>query len=457
MRRIAIVVAMALLAGCQSTAPKPLSDKARNEPSDVSNWQEPQSVRAQQVVSLVALIDMPEVAALVNHALALNPNLQQTRLTMDIARAQVGVSRADQLPTVDAAFSGQRGKNENKSVTNSYSSELSVSWELDLWRKLADQTASAAASASASTLDYVAARDSLAASVIDTYLAQLELKQLLTVQQQLVKAYQNNVDFILDRYRSGLDNLDALATARTSLYSAQATLAQYQENIDINRRVLRQYLGDNSVLTAVQGSHFPEVLVPLAKMPNQTLAGRPDVAAALMSLRASELDEALARKDLLPSISLSAALSQTATTPSEALFTSPLWSLLGQITAPLYEGGKLRANLQAAKLTSLKGFENYRSVLQNAVKEVEDALGQEQSLGRQQRHLQDAVESGKQSLDNTQERYRSGLSDIFDLISAQTTYYNLKAQLIETHYQRLTNRVTLGLALGLPAKAEDRS
>ncbi|MDO6804998.1 TolC family protein, partial [Wenyingzhuangia sp. 1_MG-2023] len=88
---------------------------------------------------------------------------------------------------------------------------------------------------------------------------------------------------------------------------------------------------------------YPAVLLPLVELPEQTLARRPDLQAAWQALQAADLRTQVAYKDMLPSLSISAALSDTATSPSSSLLTDPVWSLLGQLTAPLFRGGELKA------------------------------------------------------------------------------------------------------------------
>ena len=138
-----------------------------------------------------------------------------------------------------------------------------------------------------------------------------------------------------------------------------------------------------------------------------------------------------------------------AQTPSEALFTNPLWSVLGSISAPLFQGGKLKSNAEIAELTTEQSYWAYQETLLNAVNEVENSIGQESALALQQEHLNEALSSAKRSIASYEEKYRKGLVDIFDLLTVQQQTYDAEAQLTNTTYQRLLNRIELGLALGL--------
>jgi outer membrane protein TolC len=157
----------------------------------------------------------------------------------------------------------------------------------------------------------------------------------------------------------------------------------------------------------------------------------------------------VAYKALLPSINLSAALSDSATTPSQALFTNPVWTLLGQMTAPLFQGGALRAQIKDAELASLNAWWQYRETLLQAVKETQDALDNERSLTLQRRYTEQALDNATRSADTAKGQYRQGLIDILDLLSVYNTRFNLQAQQLQLHASQLQNRIDLGLALGL--------
>ena len=112
-------------------------------------------------------------------------------------------------------------------------------------------------------------------------------------------------------------------------------------------------------------------------------------------------------------------------------------------------GGALRAQVDIAKLNAEQAFWNYQDILLTAVNEVEDTLGQEQSLNTQQEQLKLALQSAQRSFSNYQSKYQQGLVDILDLLTVQQTVYDLQAQLTQLHYTLQTNRIDLGLALGL--------
>ncbi|MBU1059900.1 MAG: TolC family protein, partial [Proteobacteria bacterium] len=184
-------------------------------------------------------------------------------------------------------------------------------------------------------------------------------------------------------------------------------------------------------------------------LPEQTLQRRPDMQAAYSAIEAADLRTSVAYKDLLPSISLEAALKDIGDSPQSLLLSDPVWALLGQLTAPLFQGGKLKAAAQVAELQTAQSYQAYRETLLEAIYEVENTLSMEQSIARRTTHIESALASARNSLARYQESYRSGLVDILDLLLVQEKTFDLESQLDNLIYERLVNRIDLGLALGL--------
>ncbi len=279
----------------------------------------------------------------------------------------------------------------------------------------------------------------------------LSQQQLLNIERARLTVFKNNETVILNRYRTGLGSLDDLDTARTSNATIQATLAQYEYNLATARRMLAVLLGrqDQSLTELDQSSSFPDVLLPLANLPKQNLSRRPDLQAAYYTLKASEFEVDVAYKALLPSINLSAALSDSASSATDALFTNPLWSLLGQMTAPLFQGGALRAQVEIEKLASVNAWWLYQESLLNAVQETQNALDNERALTERKKYTSMAIDNAERSVKTIEGQYRQGLANILDLVSVYNSRFDLQSQLIQLQASQLQNRINLGLALGL--------
>ena len=444
--KISVISLILMVTACASHQELSLSESASQMTEKGVEWQSTND-NAIKATALTDLISIEGLQGYIDEALNNNASLQQTLITL--RKAQVSIKSADSQdnPQVDASFSGDK----TKDTDNSYSTSLSVSWEVDLWQKINDSVTAASFDAASARSAYQAAKDSLVANVIRSYLAIIEQQQLLAIEEARLSVFENNEKIILTRYRTGLGSLDDLDNAQTSSAGTRATIAQYKNDIAAAKRTLAVLLGrqDQRLDDFPMHQKFPDVLSPLTGLPAQDLARRPDLQAAYYNIKASEARVKVAYKELLPSISLSAALSDNGTTPSQSLFTNPVWQLLGQMTAPLFQGGALRAQIDDAELDSLNAWWQYREVLLNGVQEVQDALDNEQALSQRRYYIEQSYLNAQRSADTYAGKYRQGLVDILDLLSVYDTTFNLQAQHIELQYSQLSNRIDLGLALGL--------
>ena len=465
-----------LLSACTSTDDRALSESASSSTGNNVVWQSQarqqestQTLLLNSDTTLIDVIDikeLPHLAGYIDEALSSNASLQQSLITLRKAQVAIDSAKADRNLNVDASFSASKSETTNSSASTSsntnsstssnssspsYSASMNVSWELDLWQKISDGISAANLDAASARASYQSARDSLVANVVRSYIDVLTQQQLLNIEQSRLTVLENNEAVILKRYSTGLGSLDDLDTARTSSANTRATIAQYENALLTAKRTLAVLLGrQNQSLNELNTQvSFPDVLLPLTTLPKQDLARRPDLQAAFYALRATEFEVDVAYKALLPSISLSASLSDNASTPSQALFTNPLWSLLGQMTAPLFHGGALRAQIEDAKLTSANAWWQYRETLLTAVQETQNALDSETALSARISHTNVALANAERSVSTIEGQYRQGLADILDLLSVYDTRFNLQAQAVELHAQKLQNRIDLGLALGL--------
>ena len=465
-----------LLSACTSTDDRALSESASSSTGNNVVWQSQaqqqestQTLLLNSDTTLIDVIDikeLPHLAGYIDEALSSNASLQQSLITLRKAQVAIDSAKADRNLNVDASFSASKSETTNSSASTSsntnsstsfnsssqsYNASMNVSWELDLWQKISDGISAANLDAASARASYQSARDSLVANVVRSYIDVLTQQQLLNIEQSRLTVLENNEAVILKRYSTGLGSLDDLDTARTSSANTRATIAQYENALLTAKRTLAVLLGrQNQSLNELNTQvSFPDVLLPLTTLPKQDLARRPDLQAAFYALKATEFEVDVAYKALLPSISLSASLSDNASTPSQALFTNPLWSLLGQMTAPLFQGGALRAQVEDAKLTSANAWWQYRETLLTAVQETQNALDSETALSARISHTNVALANAERSVSTIEGQYRQGLADILDLLSVYDTRFNLQAQAVELHAQKLQNRIDLGLALGL--------
>ena len=442
-----LLLPLALLVhGCATTGTSPdYSSQAEQLRNEITAW--PAQADAAAVSHLTQLIDSDQLHQLVSQALDNNPGLQQTWLVLRQRQAEQRRIAGGRLPSASAGFQASRSEDTDSSYTGS----VSVSWELDLWHRLGDEVAAAGSDSAQQQALYQSARDTLSAEVMQGWLGLIAQQRALEIEQRRLATLEQNEALVLQRYRAGLGSLNDLDSARSASASSRATLAADTQTLAQQQRALQVLVGSSQPLALQMPADYPGVITPLAEQPTQTLERRPDLRAAWLAIEAESLRTRAAYKDMLPSISLQAALQDIAENPAQALLTDPLWSLLGELSAPLYQGGALRAAADIAELTAAERWQAYRETLLGAVNEVSDALGQEQALDQQQAHITEALARQRNSLTQYQRRYRTGGATLLELLEVQQQTYDLEAQLDTLIYNRLTNRITLGLALGLGA------
>ncbi|MBU2978169.1 TolC family protein [Alteromonas sp. C1M14] len=442
---IALTLAV-VLSGCASHDDPHYSEQVQDNLGENVAWAE-QSSDAEQASTLLQLLPLPEVQTLIDEALRNNPGLQQTFITLKQSRISETLANADRLPDASLSFTGDKSKNTDTQYTTS----VDVSWEVDVWNKIGNSVSAAEFATQSYGATFQYAQATLAASVMQAYVDIIAEQKILQIEKNKLVALENSELVILQRYRAGLGSLDDLDTARTSSASTKASIAEYENNLANGVRALAVLLGRTSLTVddLYVDADFPAVVQPLASLPNQDLARRPDLIAAYYDIKSNESSELVAYKNLLPSLSISGSISDSGDTPALSLLKDPVWTLLGGITAPLFQGGTLRANLASAELDTLNSWWAYQETLLTAVQEVQATLDLENSYQVRQQYIQQAYENAKRSQDNYSSQYRQGLADVLDFLSVTQTTYSLEAQLVELQRNQLSNRIDLGLALGL--------
>lgn len=443
-----IVLLFTALSGCSAFDERPYYSEKSSEIVVPVQWQQAKKhINTEFSSQLLDLIEQPTVTALVEQTLRANYDLRATALRLKESRLlqlQAGISGR---PVVDGKINATRSKQE--SISNQYSTSLELSWELDVWGKLADTSDAANANTLASELDYQSAQNSLAAQVVKAWLDIAYREHIIQAESLWIDNLMNSEVIIKAQVDDGIQeqaDLDAAKaeTARVKANLIARTHQQYMAKTNLN--TLRGELSHAPIALPVTLPHIP---TPPLQIPSQMMSSRPDLLAAYQRIIASDRNMDVAYKSLLPSFTLSGSLGGQGTSPSNLLTNSSVWSLLGGITSPLFDSGRLKSNADIAVLSAQRSYLNYQKALLNAVGEVEVALNNEQALLRQQTLLQESYEYSQSSMHNYQSRYLDGASGILALLAAKRAVFQVQIQLLEIQQARFTNRITLGLALGM--------
>lgn len=438
-----------ILSGCVAA---PMAQKPRAEQLNSKIQQHSVSLEQSvqnQVPTLLDLVDIHTLKPLLNRAFDHNPNLQQTAISVLSAQLVTQQKTGARQPKLDINGNGSRIINGSQSSSASYNLGLSASWEVDVWGRLADIEQASRYDEQALQADLHSARNSLAANLIKEWFRYITLKRLVTIEQQRLTSFTGNQAVIRDRYQMGLGSLQDLEAARSNASGTAASLAARQLQLQNSQRIIRRYLGSTDSVDIPLPQQIPQQLSALKPLSAAIIGQRPDLQSAYAQIAAEDLRAQVAYKSLLPRFTLNPTATLSDGHLGNLISASPLWNLLGQLTAPLYNGSQLKVEKEIAELTAEKSYWNYRETLVNALAEVDDVLNAEQSLVTQQHHLSLALTHAQNNRHNYEERYRQGLTDILDLLTSQQQAFSLEIQQQETTLALLQNRIDLGLALGL--------
>ena len=410
----------------------------------------------------------PVLDRLVADALAANLDLAQARARLREARARRGVAGAALAPSVDASLSGSRSRSSGQSGSGStrelYSAGFDASWELDVFGGVRRSVEAAQADLEASVESLSDTRVSLAAEVALNYIDLRTAEQRLAIAEESIASRGENHQIIRWRQQAGLVSELDLAQATTDLESTRAVLPPLRTAVIEAKNRLAVLLGRNpGELESLVHADRPIPLAAaeiVAAIPADTLRQRPDVRAAERRLAAqtARLGEAEAAR--YPSFRLSGSLGL------EALELDALadrdantHSLFGGITAPVFNAGRIAANIEIQDALVEQARLAYRAAVLAALEEVENALTAVANTDARRAKLAEAAAAARTTLAIAEYRYASGLADFLSVLDAQRTQLSLDEQLAGSTGELARAQIRLYKALGggwstepLPAK-----
>ncbi|MBJ7499165.1 MAG: efflux transporter outer membrane subunit [Sphingopyxis sp.] len=393
----------------------------------------------------------PALAALVEKAIANNSDIGIAAARVREARANVALARAQTLPAIDATLGGGRSRSVNAfgqpAEQNFAQPQIQIAYEVDLFGRLADQQSAARDSWLASAAAHDTVRLSIAAAVAGNYLTLRGLDARLAVARETVRARAESLRIAKSRVGSGYSPKLELEQAQAE-YDATAQIEpQIELAIARTEDALSVLVGETPQAVG-RGAALDRLTVPAvpAGLPSELLRRRPDVAQAEYQLAASDKNLAVARKRFLPQLRLTSAAGAAFST----LLADPItiWSVGGSILAPIFQGGRLTAQADAAGAQRDQAAFAYRRTALTAFREVEDALAAVQMIDRQimfARSQRDALAEGLRLATN---RYREGYSPYLEQLDAQRGLLGAELSLIQLRADALSARVQLFQAMG---------
>ncbi|HCD7253862.1 TPA: TolC family protein [Citrobacter farmeri] len=445
MKRFLLLPVLLLLSGCSALT---RSDYQRPLLSLPTQWQP-----ATDTVSEYGWqrFGDPRLARVIEQVLESNNDLAAAAITVQQARVAAGLTNTNMTPDVAVSGSASNSKNVRRGTSSqeSYSSGITIAWELDLWGKLARTREQSEWEAVASEQDYHATVLTTMGTTAQLYWRIALYNQQIRNQRDGLGISQQTVQQVQSWFNAGkVGQLDVLQSQQALLERENQwrTLVQQRQNTRnalalLLNRPAEQHADEAPALDVNQQ-------VPIAqKTPLRVIAQRPDIQAAESRLRAALAGYDASRLQFYPALSLDASLNAGSQIFSQ-WFSDPIRSIGGALTLPFIQWNTQQLTVKQADLAVKQAAITFRSTAYAALAEVDEAMENRLSADEQRARLHQSLALSQRRLTLTESRYRAGAVDFQTLLDAQDDLLTLENSLAQTQYDYLYATLQLWLAQG---------
>ncbi|WP_038531506.1 efflux transporter outer membrane subunit [Formosa agariphila] len=414
-----------------------------------STWQNSADTLAIQD-NWLSTFNHPVLDTLVKEALVYNPDLRISSSRIEEANGYLQAAQAALRP----AFSilGRESTKLGGTFGNGLNGALfAASWELDIWGKLRSARSAEEANLEAMKSEQSFARLSIAAHVTRTYFLASKTFLQMELAQQMIALSENMKTISQNRFDIGIGTQIDVEMANANLNSLKDANRQLELAYANQLRALELLLGRYPAAEIEVKNELVELNAEIPSgIPLQILERRPDVLASQQRYNAAfyRVGEAEAAK--LPQLSLTASLgildSQIFQLSDD--FSNPIRSIGGELAAPIYQGGALKANVAIRTAQQKQALEDYNRTVLNAMADVENTLDAVQTVGEREIFIKQSVTSNEKAFELEEVRFKVGLVDMRNLIDQQMDLYKSQTDLLNIKGEKIIQRINLYMALG---------
>ena len=405
----------------------------------------------------------PQLDALIAQAIANSPNLRATQARLALAQAQMAQRQSNTAPQlgIEADLTHQLfsantiypppfGGAEYDMGTL----QLGASWELDFFGKNSSALAAAVGQTRAAEADLLAARGLLAARVARSYFQLVRLEAQLQLAQRTLELRENLKGLVANRLQAGLDTRLELEQSQGALPDVQLQIEQLSEQKELTLNALAALTAQPRSALTLQIPAIASVATPKPpqSLPINLLGARSDITAARWRIEAAQKDVQAAKAQFYPNIDLTAYAGFSSIGFNKLLTSnSAQWGVGPAINLPLFDAGRLRAQLSSKTADLDAAVESYNGQVFEAVHEVADQLTSAQALQRQQAQQAAALSSAQRSLQIAQDRYKAGLGTALTALQAELPVLTQQRAATDLSARALDIQVQLLHAVGAAA------
>jgi len=450
-----IVMQVLLLSACQSIWP----DYKRPKVDVPVQFSEAADMQESKISSKWWMLYQDQTLNdLVNKTLQNNADIKLAVARIEEADAALQIVGAAIFPQVDLDVAATRKRASEATASfqigdnprNNYIAQFGTSFELDFWGKLhrAKESARAQALASRYAKDTVAL--SLSGLVTNNYVALRSLDSQILITQESLKSREDSLVLTKRRLAGGVASALDMYQAQVASANLNAQLAELIKSRAITMHQLAVLTGTLDLNLAIADiKSLPIPPTPPAGLPSSLLEGRPDVREAEEQMIAANANMAIAKAALYPTISLTAALGGESLELGNILKSAArIWTGGLSLYLPIFDSGKRSAQVDQASAKQKQALASYEGSIQNAFKEVNDALVNVRQNTEREFALNQSQIAAKKALEISSYRYQSGYSAYLDVLDAQRVYNDATLAFIQSRQARLAATVDLFKALG---------
>ena len=452
---VMMMCATALLSSCHIY-------KAYDRPEDISAegiYRDPVSVTDTLAVTDTTNIGSlpwqeifrdPKLQVLIEEGLANNVDMQAAILRVEEAKVMLTSARLSFLPSINLAPQGSLTTMGDSDWGKAYSTPLAASWEVDLFGKLLNASRSQKTAYLQSQYSQQAVRSQIICGIANLYYTLLMLDRQVEITTETVAIYKENVRAMEAMKIAGMTTEAAVTQTRAAYHQVQASL------IDLQRQV-RETENSLSVLLAKAPQHIDrgtldEQVMPeelLTGVPLQLLENRPDVKIAEMNLASAYYTTNQARAAFYPGINITATAGWT--NGSGVQISNPgqfMFQALASLAQPIFNNGKLVANLKVSKAEEEIAKMNYQQTILEAGQEVSDALHLYDATNKKLVHDQSQVEALEKAVAYTKDLFQSGDATYLEILTSQQNLLSAQLTEVADNIQRIQAVISLYSAVG---------
>ncbi len=407
------------------------------------------------------LFQSSQLNALIERALAHSPTLEAAQAALREANENVAAERGAYYPSVTGSMQAERQKASGAGfglpqfgsfIYNLNDASVNVSYTLDVFGGTRRQVESLRAQSDFQRFALEASYLSLTANIVTAAVSEASVREQIGATEDIARSQQSQLDIIQRRVAAGAASRTDVAQQQAVLATTLATLPALRTQLAQYRNQLATYVGDLPADYQAGAFTLDSLTLPTdlpVSVPSALVQQRPDVRQYSAQLHQATAQVGVATANLLPQITLSGSYGGEATKFGD-LFNpaSVVWSLVGGVTQPLFEGGKLQHQRRSAVAAAQEAAANYRATVLSAFQDVANTLVALQGDADAFAASENEERAAAESLDLVKAQYRSGAASYTQVLTAEQTYQNAIIALVKARAQRYADTAALFQALG---------